>query len=793
MMTDVNGWRDLTLPVEVITVAIILMSGLSSIWFLAVALAAGSVAYAILAGLWLRLNDAPGKVKISLFIVIAATSFLLMRPHEDSFTGLDTSCYRLMAHAFTAGRGLHDVDQTLLNMPPQQRRAVLLEYKHWGRDTRDRSFEIPSLANCVTQPYFYPFLPMAATGLETVTRVIPGDYFIPLVGVLFFTVILVAGAATGHLAGWIAALALLLGTPLPLYFFRGYYAEAAGAALAALVLLGQAYEIHRPAFRFSAPILLGLAVCFHPVAIALSLPALILILADPGRTRRGTWLSLAGFGIGLAPLPAMTRWGCQPYGDIIDIRVLLGSLASNDVHRLLAIFVMAFILAVGIAIFSSPRLKSWIRNKATVLMDNRFLFLACLLLALTPLLLPVALWPGKKLVIVGLHEFQDSVRWGYGLILLAGVIATFSRTAPLFSRALLILAVLLSPLFFYLKGFEQMGLWSQRRLVPLALLLIVALTPALSLLCGRYSSRRWLGAGFIALLVAATLANPLRWPAPWLARHEHDTAAWVAGLASKLGTDLTAFDYHPYAVPFSLMPHARVIGLSQYGLPALPGLMNWISTRATREPVLVVTAYDNPGLEDGMTLTSRSHEAFTTTRVVSKTSLPAETRLHTFEMEILTVSAVTNQHSLSVHKILDDGPLALRGSWGRGSPIQDGNTLLPARWSREGCGIIGPIPEPGQPVSLTVVAAASRDDGVDGQILRIQPPWAGPALSLVISNGLTRASGLLTRPPATFASVARTGIYRIFATTPYNPGRVGIRGYEPDLGAQIHSITINEP
>ena len=770
-----------------------MISVVSSIWFLAVVLSTGILVGSILAGLWPSLPSARSCGRVGVFLAVAASALLLLRPHEDTFTGLDTSCYRLMGRAFVEGRGFHDVDTTLLSMPPDQRRAVLLEYQLWGRDTRDRSFEIPALATCVTQPYFYPFLPLAAAGLEIVTRGISGDFFVPVMGLLLFTVILFAGAAAGRKIGWIAAAALLIGSPLPAYFFRGYHAEAVGAALACLVLTGLSCSIRRPSFRLLAPVVLGLAVCFHPVSIALSLPALVMILADPTRSRRGVILSLAGFALGLLPLLAATLWVCQPYGDIANIKVILHNLSVNAVHRLLAIFAGGFAIAIGVVGFSSTAFKERIRMTVSALLKNRFSYLLLLLMAATPLLIPVSLWPGKGLAVQGIREFHDAVRWGYGLLLAVGVISTFLRDTPLFPRAMLFLTVLLSPLFFYLKGFEQMGLWSQRRLLPLALLLIVALTPALSALCNRFSRLRWIAVSVTAILAGAALSNPIRWPAPWLVRHEQGTQAWVARVSKKIGTPLTVFDYHPYAVPFSLMNPSRVIGLSAYGAPALPGLMSWLATRSSHEPVHIVTAYSNPGVEDGMVLTELSHEVMTTRRVVSKTSLPAESRLRTFDMTLMEARPATGDPAFALHKILDDGLLALRGPWGRGSPIQAGEALLPARWSREGSGIIGPLPRPGQSITIALTAAASRDDGEWGQTLRIQPPWDGSSLSLPVSNDLTRVAGALTRPDVPQPDSARTGIYRIYSKKPYNPNLVGIRGYESDLGARIHSITITLP
>jgi hypothetical protein len=105
--------------------------------------------------------------------------------------------------------------------------------------------------------------------------------------------------------------------------------------------------------------------------------------------------------------------------------------------------------------------------------------------------------------------------------------------------------------------------------------------------------------------------------------------------------------------------------------------------------------------------------------------------------------------------------------------------------------VVGPIPGPGRSVRITLEAAASRDDGVSGQILTITPPWPGLALALSISNEFTTASGFLTRP-ADAPALPPTGTYTLTTKTPYNPGIIGIRGYSGDLGARIHLIAIEE-
>jgi hypothetical protein len=765
---------------------------LCTAWFCLVAAATLMLTGSMLRALWPRLSQTPAWTRGLLLVTVAASAFLLLRPHEDTFTGLDTSCYRLMGRSFTAGRGLQDVDQTLLSLPPDQRRAVLLEYQHFGRDTRDRSFQITSLESCRTQPYFYPFLPLAASGLETTTRWISGDLFVPLLGLLFFAIILCTGTALGKHYGLLASAALLIGTPLPTYLLRGYYAEGAGAVLALLVLLGRSLPDRTPTFRIIAPFVLGLAVCFHPVILALSLPALALLIMDSALTKRGLLLSLAGFAWGALPMLPMTLYVCQPYGNIVTWSGLLHLLSVADVHRLMAVFIGVFATAIGIVLLGTTSLRKRLSDRCALLLGNPAVLFLAVLLALIPFAIPASLWIGKYLIMAGLHEYRDGIRAGYGLLLGIGIIAAFFPSCPPVSRAILILTILLSPLFLYLKGFEMMGLWSQRRLLPLSLLVIVALTPALAAFCGWVAHRRGALAatGLTFLLLGAAAINPVRWPAPYLACHEKGATEWVASVAGKIGPRLAFFDYYPYGVPFSLIPGCRAIGLSEFGGASLPGLVKWLSTQAAREEVLIVTAYSNPGLEEGLVLTERSHETLSMNRVVSKTALPAETRQRIIDMTLLEARPITGDTPLAVHKILDDGPLALRGPWGRGSPIKGPDGLLPARWSREGSRIVGPVPKPGQSVRIALAAAASRDDGEAGQLLILHPPWGGPPLALAVSNDLTQAEGILTRPAGDATALAPTGRYMLKADKPYDPSLAGIRGYERDLGARIHTISI---
>lgn len=760
--------------------------------FLAVAIATAIPAWALFAALRPRLALTGPLTRILLAAASIAVAILLLRPHQDTFTGLDTSCYRLMAQAFAKGRGLHDTDRTLLEIPLEHRRTVLLEYQHWGRDTRDRSFEITSLKHSTTKPYFYPTLPLAAAGLESTTRFVSADYFVPLIGTLLCILLLCTGAALAGSPGILATLALLFGTPLPAYLFRGFYAEVVGAALICLVLLGRSLSVRTPGFRLTAPLLLGLAVCFHLVSLALALPALALLLFDTSLSRKNILVGFAGFIVGLLPLLAMSIWVCQPYGDIISWAGIRHVLAVETVHRLLAGVVIVFATAIGAILLASNSWKQRRTSSFTAFLDTPWGFPLLLSAALLPLAVSAELWSGKPLIRAGISEYWDGVRCGYGIVLLAGLLAAVRRNAPPVARVVLLLAVLLAPLFFYLKGFEQMGLWSQRRLIPFAMLLIVALTPLLTDALTALTRRRGAAVALLAsvVLLAAGMVNPMRWATPYRECHEKGADRWVGSIATQLANRFSFFDYYPYAVPFSVSGQNRVAGLSEYGYDGLPGIAKWLAVKAASEPVLWVTAYANPGLEEGVILKELSHETASFKRLVSKTSLPAETRPYGIDVRILEARPITPGQSASLHKILDDGPLALRGPWGCPSPIRTNGVTLPAHWSQQGSGVVGPMPAPGQSVKITITGDAARDDGISGQTIQVRAPWGGPKLALTLGQNLTTTSGILLRPADANTNASPTGIYFLYTKTPYDPAKSGIKGYPPDLGARIHSITI---
>jgi hypothetical protein len=232
-------------------------------------------ARATLAGLWLL-----------------GAGFLLARPHDDSFTGLDNMTYRQMAQAFVDGRGFHDVDAVLAEVPENLRQNFMLHRGPRGRPTRDRAFQVDGWRSADTKPFFMPVLPLAAAAPAPL---LAPERFVPLAGALWLALVLAAGFIAGGGWGLLAVGVWLIGTAWPAWFLRGFYAEGVGALLVAGPVAVAALRPLRGGLAALAGFSLGLAVSYHPTLVVLAVP--VAVAADAGASRgaisrpwwRGAW------------------------------------------------------------------------------------------------------------------------------------------------------------------------------------------------------------------------------------------------------------------------------------------------------------------------------------------------------------------------------------------------------------------------------------------------------------------------------------------------------------------------
>lgn len=717
---------------------------------------------------------------------------LLLRPHQDTLQGLDCSAFRLMASAIAEGRPMQGVDKVLLDVPLDLRKWLLLSPYRGERFTRDRSFEIVDRETCATRPYFYPILPLSMAGFDAVVPGRAADYFVPMLGLMFCIAVLWAGLSRAGVAGLILAMAFMIGSPLPAWQLRGSHLEAVAGVLIGLSLLSWfTADDDRKQYlvEFFA---LGLAVSFHPVMAVLAVPLAGVMLFDVRKNFSSLAQCAAGFSVGALPLFVVSKLIVSPYGELTlrNFRMLL---ATNASIRPAFFFLLALVAVVSVTFaFRRQLLRIKLDGAGSVVLG-----LALVAVCVVPTWAATMFWEGGQggRVKAGLLEMLDGLQWPFGLVVGAVIIAIILSRQTLRQKFVLAVVGLSLPLFLYLKGVEQMGLWSQRRLIVPWLIVLVcciaAARPLLDLAAALMKSRRAAAIVCSVLLIAAGLHNFVRWPSAYLNRFDKGGDAWIDRMSREVGTSLAFFDYYGYSVPLSAVGNHRAIGFSERGLRGLPGLVKWLAGRAGMEEVLFITAYSNPGLEDGVILREKSRVTARLQRAHSKTVLPAEREDKIVDVRVLKATPIKDTMGLYVEKTFDRGPIALRGPWGSwvGIRVPDEDDL-PGRWSRDGSGIIGPVPASGKKVRITVKGTAGRHDSIQKQVLMVTPPWGDDPASFEMSNVFATVSADLSNASTSNSNAAPTGTYTLRSLHPYNPALLGVNGFDPDLGALVHSIRI---
>lgn len=720
------------------------------------------------------------------WIAALAAAVLLLRPHGDTFTALDHSGYRLMAYAFSEGRAANGVDRTLLELPPEVRQDCTLLPRTEERNTRDRSFLLKSDQTGETEPFFYPVLPMGAAALQKIWPWGGMDLFVPLIGLAFAWALLAVGFRSGGIAGLCLAAALFLGTPLPAMLLRGFYAEVCGAALLALAALHWLVLPKGKPVSLAAYAALGLAPAFHPVLIVVSLPLLAALVAS-GRESSRRWLAgLLLFASGLALLAWVTARICAPYGSI-RWENLAFNFRANQSHQVADVFMLGFGLAfAGLLFWRLLHPASFASGLARLRPGAR----GWLAAGLVPLALALLAWRESPRVRTGLLDLWSGVGVPFAAVVAAAALVLILSVAAGRARFVAGVSLAVLPVFAYLKGAEQMGMWSERRLAPFVLLLIPALlVPAARWTGTRWGNKPWASAGIGLLVLILGGANLCRWPAPYGVRQESGALARVAALKDRIGNRFALFDYLPDSFPFAVDGQTRAAGWSSRAQAgSWDMLMSWLQRQAGTEEVWCVSSYSSPGLEAGVRLVPLFTEKIPVVRVHSKQALPALRRESERKLEFLRVEPA-GDGPLGLFKTMDGGPLALRGNWGPVRPMAypDGRSVQ-GQWTREGSGIVGPVPRTGR-----VRMAWSAASGQRGKTQRVKiiPPWGEEQAAWVdVAPDLAEHEVWFSAPAGAFSN--RTGVYRFHAAEPYDPARDGQGDYPADLGVLIHDVRMDE-
>jgi len=734
----------------------------------------------VLSGRWRQATRLSQVGLVAAFLL--GSTFLVWLPHDDSFTGLDNMTYRQMSHAFLEGRGFHDPDTVLAEVPESLREDFLLHRGPVGRPTRDRVFELSDWQSVESEPFFMPTLPLAAAGQSPL---LAPERFVPLVGALVLALVLAAGFCAGGGWGLVAVVALALGTAWPAWFLRGFYAEGVGALLVAGVVAVSSIRPLRGGMAGWAGLALGMAVAYHPTLVVLSIPVALGLMLE--RRDWKTVMGLAvGLGIGFAALWALTRWVCQPYGDWTHWQEIREIISLAPEHQAIAgvLGLSAVVSVVALWAGFRPAVRAFLRR-----MDARMSPWGWWVICALPLLLIAGL-PGTagETLRQGASSTWSGIRWPFGLIVLvsAGLVCRKHRSIrERFWLAALCWGALL---FLFIKGIETpVGLWSQRRFLPVVLMGIALLVSPLSDGLSRLVPKRgrlWVG---LLLLVLAG-ANLVRWPAAFVIVNEKGSSEWIQSVAEEIGPDrLVIFDYYNHSVPYASGLQHRVLGLSEASRDHWPEVAKWMAGLAQTQEVWVVTSWEPCTLEEGVRLEKLFTNIGYFPTVKTKAFFPAERGHRVVENHFMRVIPLAAGETASQTKRLDESPLGLRGPWGR---VKDSGGGRMARWSRQKSGIIGPIPAPGRRVLMqlecffTTITPEWRS-----QTLQILPPWGGEGVPVKVEEGWQILEVPMLRP-STDEGPAGTGTYWFSVERPYNPAQYGVMGYRNDLGVQIRQIII---
>lgn len=727
--------------------------------------------------LWFLFLAARGlrPLHIAAFALIAAalSLHLATRPHQDCLSGLDNAAYGSMADCISRGMPLRGKDALAEKIPRAGRDLFLYRpVSHSGtyvRPTRDRIFQL-DLDDCSYRPFFFPALPLAEAGSRL------GRYFVPSIGLLWALALLAAAMKRGGLRGCVVFSALFFLTPYPSWFFRGEFTEAVGAALATMPVLALFSCRPKGALFFAVSAFsLGFSLFFHLTMALIAIPAFAVLLISSPKSKN-VLCAYGGFVLGFIPLALATRFISSPYGDWTRPEMLLGIIFSCTEHKVL--FSMALLLAVlALAVPFFLRGKAALAAKKTETeLRHVELVLPFILLVLLAAIFPECL-PPLKLFLSSLksHAMLLAV---FGFALLAG-----RKASPL--ERIYLASVSLSLVAFFLifsaeikaNGGNAVGVWSFRRFLPPVLAIISALPVALS---GFYASNSCgkKGLALAALLLFSSLYGPLRHSQAYFAingKGSDEAAEKLCSLLERSAAGLVFFDYHPHSIPAIARRPFETLAIGKHAKERWDDAARLISEFASESSLAIVSSYTPPLLEENFALRRLAKGCLAYETVKSKSFLDAKTERvsHPYTVSIAEKGAGAPAQST----LFDGSPLSLRGRWHF--------TRRGGAWSREGSGIIGPLPGDGRKARLTLDVSWPQPEGsspakmvlsVDGTDIR--QPFAVPPGRHKIKLTAESPSGRYR------------GIYRFHSENPYDPAKDGLKGYPRDLGVYFHSAEI---
>ena len=729
---------------------------------------------------WRRLAGAWGVA----LLAAAGAAFLVLRPHDDRMSGLDSMCYGAMSEAVAGGRAWVGEDGVWAQVPRAARRGLL--YGRGNRVTRDWVWQWSPEdgRDAMTRPYFPPG--PAWLGSWMARAGVGAERTVPLLGAIWWCCLLAAGWKRGGWAGVVASAALAVATPWPAWFLRGWHAEAAGAAVVGAAWLSASMGggagggwWRRGAFPAAVGFLLGGSLCLHPTMLLLAGPAALVLglhVAWSGNGRGAGWL-WGGAAAGAGLLWWTTRAVAHPYGDWTRWAwwrqmFVHGTIAEHGVMAAGLAGLVLLGVAAGLAAWH-PACRRLARAAAGKI-------------------------PGWAWAAAGVVPAVLGVRVGPGLAVL-GAAAVWALWAGKGRDRAMALAVLWSGvLFAAIQAAEKpTGIWGLRRMLPSVLMAATVAGPAVGEAMRRWKGRRW---AWGAVALAAVCAwGPMRGGWVWAARNGSGGGAAVAALrawmdakeadAAARGADKPWFVFGEFRTAQGAMASGEHLAVALGGMgradPAV--VLAWVRRlAASGREVWWVSGLGAVPLEEGGVLEGEETIWDGVMRTVnSKRFLPAEWRTRELHWKGWRWRAPgEGDGAVGQDVALEGAVLGIRGPWGQ--------ERKGGRWTREGSGVVGPTGTRGGKVEVTVEGSWPGGLGAaDVQTLLVEGPWGGAAgeLSFSPEEGWAVRSVVLEVPEdAEWAG--GTGIYRFRAAHPWNPGANGLRGYEGDLGILARRVKI---
>lgn len=743
-------------------------------------------------------RDQTGRVSVLLCIAISSCVFVL-NPHRDTFTGLDVAMYRIMSGAFADGRGFHDPDSAFEQIPAEVK-PLLLYRSAVGtsaRLTRDAVFELTEYPDAATAPFFMPFLPLAAAGASSFG--IPGDLFVPVMAVLWIVCIYSVAWRAGGGWGLAAAAGLLFGSAWPAWFLRGFFPEAAGGALLAIVIAASNFSIRDWRLCLVSGFMLGLSLSLHPALAVLAIPIALYLVLRSGRWHDTMALALGG-GVGTLPLLYVNKYVCQPYGDFTDLSALADMcLASPQIRIVTAALAVAALLGVAVLILAHLKsARGFFGRAGTCNAVFWTLLVACAIGDVVPMVSGGALLKGYLATWTGISLFSITI--------MVGIVFLFLRRESASDMFLLTALAGAALVFFHIKGVETpAGMWSQRRFTPVILCLVALLAAPLAdgLRAVAAGRGRRVGAALAAAVLLPAAIHMACSPAAYFVANDAGAPQFTGIIENEIafaGEDaITLFDYFHHGVPYMSRTSRGIFGVSEYVAGDLEHgpAMAWLAAEARAGTVVQVVSSYTPVpsiVEDGIWLEKGATASAKLQAAETKAFFPVRRGARKIDNTFYRAHAVTEEnlrYAVQIKK-LDGGPLGLRPPWGRG--VRGG------RWTMEGSGIVGAVPPPGGSVEIVLLANWFPPDGSDGwreQTIAVNPPFEAPPLEFRIPAsddasmaGAVAVTGVVTRAASDNVGRPSTGVYRINATTPYTPSDYGIRGFGGGLGVVLDSAEI---